>query len=150
MADSPILKYALLGGAAYMVYALFLKPATLAASASGTPTPGTPAPTVATTAPLPASADVLYQGMVSKASAAGVSLTGPDGWNVFLVSAGGPNPAPDPSTIFADRSQNLTAAQYWAKMAPYLVSHGTLSGMGIFGGLGCMCEAHKAERRRAR
>jgi hypothetical protein len=139
VADSnTLIKIALFGGAGYLAYELFLKPATNAAAASSTPAPGTVAPNLSTAAALPASADVLYQGMVAKATAAGISLTGPDGWNTFVVAAGGPNPMPDPGQVFADRSQNLTAAQYWAVMAPALVKSGGLKGLGIFAGLGML------------
>lgn len=63
-----------------------------------------------------------------------------DAWDTFLASAGQLTP-PDPMPLFQaavpgfDRSQLLTAAQYWAVMAPALKTTFGLSGIGVMGRL---------------
>jgi hypothetical protein len=106
------------------------QPATSTTSVTASTTTAAPA------TPAPSALDSLYTAMVAAATAAGISSTGPDGWNVYLVQAGYPSPAPDPADVFpgVDRSIAMTSAQYWAGMSAWLQKNKGMSG-GIFGGL---------------
>jgi hypothetical protein len=64
---------------------------------------------------------------------------GVDDWNVYLMAAMPSGfTAPDPMPIFTaavpgfDRSQKLSAAQYWGVMAPWLKANAGLSGLHHF------------------
>jgi hypothetical protein len=77
-------------------------------------------------------------------AAAGSGSRGVDEWNSYLATAGNLTP-PDPMPLFQaavpgfDRSQKLTAAQYWGVMAPALTAQQGLTGMGrVFAGLGAI------------
>lgn len=96
----------------------------------------TAAATTTTTTTTASTLDVLYTAMEKAATAAGVTLSGPDGWNVYLVQAGYPSPAPDPADVFpgVDRSIPMTSAAYWAGMSAWLKANKGMSG-GIFDGL---------------
>ena len=112
----------------------------------------TPSPVVAVAPPAvvtPASSsglDAMYQSLKAAAapdaffSGSGDSLSSSvDHWNVYLqrlVST--PIPGGMFSNVSGDDSNNLTAAQYWAVMAPWVASTTGLSGLGIFGGLGAL------------
>lgn len=82
--------------------------------------------------------DAIYPRMVAlaKAPAAGLSV---DNWNVALMAAQPSITAPDPMPIFQaavpgfDRGQLMSAAQYWAVMAPALRTKLGLSGLGFYG-----------------
>ena len=68
----------------------------------------------------------------------------PDHWNVYLQSVTGYS-APL-NTLFSgdataaaganERTTNITAAQFWAKVSSGLATSKGLSGLGLFGGLG--------------
>jgi hypothetical protein len=142
VADSSVntlIKVGLFGAAAYLIY----KQGWLAQFGIGTAPATTPATatTAATTTPAAAAApsalDTLYTAMVAAATAGGISTTGPDGWNYYLVQGGYPSPAPDPADVFpgVDRSIPMTSAQYWAGMSAWLQKNKGMSGVGIFGGL---------------
>jgi hypothetical protein len=81
--------------------------------------------------------------MLAAATAAGTTSTGVDGWGYYLNQVPGVV-APDPILPFTaanpnfDRSQNMSAAQYWAVIAPVLKTQYGLSGLGIYGGLGAL------------
>jgi hypothetical protein len=76
--------------------------------------------------------------MVANAAAPTSGLT-PYQWNFSLQNMLTPlgKTAPDPQVVFAgvDLTQNMSASQYWAKMAPYLTSTMGISGLH---GLGAM------------
>ena len=62
-----------------------------------------------------------------------------DQWNTILAAQSGVTP-PDPASVFtftdaSPRTATMTAAQYWAKMEPYLVAQG-MSGLGLYVGMG--------------
>ena len=75
--------------------------------------------------------------LAAKAPAAGLSA---DQWGYYLNDALSPlgKAAPDPMPLFTsavsgfDRSQLLTAGQYWAVMSPALKSQLGLSGLGMY------------------
>ena len=146
------IKVGLFGAALYVAYTqgwlsfLGLGTAAAVSSAATTGTAATGAvanPPVASVPVVPVrSLDSIYQDMVAKATAAGTSSTGVDGWGYYLNQTG--VAAPDPIPAFSaaipnfDRSQNFTAPQYWAIMAPVLKTQLGLSGLGIYGGLGAL------------
>jgi hypothetical protein len=76
--------------------------------------------------------------LAANAPAAGLSA---DGWGYSLNQVLAPlgKSAPDPMPLFVavvpgfDRSQVLTAGQYWAVMAPALKAQLGLSGLGMYG-----------------
>jgi hypothetical protein len=47
------------------------------------------------------------------------------------------------NNVSGDDQNNLTAAQYWAVMAPWLSSTAGLSGLGIYGGLGAIVRRNR-------
>lgn len=75
--------------------------------------------------------------LAANAPAAGLSA---DQWGWYLNNALAPlgKAAPDPLPLFTaavsgfDRSQKLTAGQYWAVMAPALKSQTGLTGLGMY------------------
>jgi len=85
--------------------------------------------------------DGVYARMVAAAPSGTHSV---DEWDVYLMNVVGGFTAPDPMPLFTaavpgfDRSQKITAAQYWAVMAPWMKSNAGLSGLGPRG-LGWMC-----------
>ena len=104
---------------------------------AGSGTPSTPA-----TTPSGQTLDAIYKKIIATASAdpnftgSGSSLTGlPDHFNVYLGLA-----APGltvPISVFSDPNTPITAAAYWALMAPALQGANTgLSGLGCYGGVG--------------
>jgi hypothetical protein len=133
-----------------------------ATSAGGSvSTVATPAAPV-TTAPVasvlaapaaPSALDTMYAALKNQAASdafftgSGDSLTASvDHWNYYLaqlVPAGVTIPAGLFSNVAGDDPNNLTAAQYWAVMAPWLSSNAGLSGLGMFGGLGALVRAHR-------
>jgi hypothetical protein len=127
-------KLFLMGGAAVAVWWFYLrKPAAPASPAAAAVDPNaiTGANTVAGI-----QARVL---LAAKAPAEGLGV---DEWNYFVNDALGPlgKSAPDPMPLFVaaspgfDRSQKITAGQYWAVMGPALKSQLGLSGLGMYGG----------------
>ena len=144
MDSSSLVKVGLFGGAAFLAYRYWFAPSTPAAPSSTQQPATAPAAPPVTGATTFNSLDSIYARMVDVANKAGVPAAGtsPDGWNVYLGQAGGPNPAPDPDLVFgapavaAARSGSpMNAAQYWSKMAPYLAATAGLSGLGVFGNL---------------
>jgi hypothetical protein len=101
----------------------------------------------------PSSLDAMYATLKNQAASdafftgSGDSLTASvDHWNYYLaqlVPAGVTIPAGLFSNVAGDDPNNLTAAQYWAVMAPWLRSNAGLSGLGIYGGLGALVRAHR-------
>jgi LDH2 family malate/lactate/ureidoglycolate dehydrogenase len=159
--NSTFMKVGLFGAALYLAYSQgwlsFLGIGTAAAvPATGTPATanplavGVPTPTPVSTSPVnvPSTLDSAYAKMVAAATAAGTTSTGVDGWGYYLNNSGAGITSPDPIPAFSaaipnfDRSQNFTAPQYWAIMAPALRSQLGLSGLGIYGGLGALARRY--------
>jgi hypothetical protein len=133
------IKWIAIGLGAYWLYeTFFVTPAattttTPATTTTGTTTTGT---TTSTTTPDFNSLAAIYSRMV--AAAPSNALTA-DQWNVYLADQSSVIP-PDPNSIwsFTDanpRTATMTAAQYWSKMEPYLVTQG-MSGLGLYRGMG--------------
>jgi hypothetical protein len=126
-----LVKVGLFGGAAFVAWKAgwldFIMPKT---------TPATPAPA----APNPNAiqgANTLDGIYARLAAAAPSGSHGVDEWNAYLASVMPSDfTPPDPMPIFQaavsgfDRSQNLTAGQYWNVMAPWLKKEKGLSGLG--------------------
>ena len=121
-------------------------PATAATPAAPvTPTPVTPA--------APSALDTMYASLKNQAASdsfftgSGDARTGSvDHWNYYLaqlVPAGVTIPGGLFSNVAGDDPNNLTAAQYWAVMAPWLASNAGLSGLGMYGGLGAIVRAYR-------
>jgi hypothetical protein len=109
-----------------------------AATAAATTAPVTPTPNAITGGNTLAG---IYARMVAAAPSGSHAV---DDWNTYLATAGNLTP-PDPMPLFQaavpgfDRSQLLTAAQYWGVMAPALTAQQGLTGMGrVFAGLGAI------------
>ena len=67
-----------------------------------------------------------------------------DHWNVYLQRLVGTQiPGGMFSSVAGDDPNNLTAAQYWAVMAPWVASTIGLSGLGNYGGLGAVVRRYK-------
>jgi len=132
----------ILGGGG-VIYYLYTK-GYFTTSTTPAPTPVTTPPTTtsttgSTTTSAPASSLAnIYAGMVANANAPTSGLT-PYQWNFSLQNMLTPlgKTAPDPQVVFAgtDLRQNMSAAQFWAKMAPYLTANMGISGLH---GLGAM------------
>lgn len=125
MADNT--KLLLFGGAAVAAWWFFLRPSAVVA------VPAAVAP-AATVPPAGHVLDNIFAGMVAKAGADHITSTGPDTWNVYAVRAGAPDPMPAPEDAGLTRV-DMSAAQYWAGMAPVLASTKGLSGLGRYGNL---------------
>lgn len=139
MESSSLVKFGLIGGAAYLAYRYLYASSAVSALAPAV-TSATPAAPSVPLVPL----DAIYTRMVSAAAAEGVQGDGAglDAWNVYLMRAGVPAPEPAPEDVFGImppdvRNQKWTAAQYWAGMAPYLKARGGYAGLGLFGSLCC-------------
>ena len=130
-----IIKWGLLGLAGYWVYSnYFSTPAPAATTPTPTPTP-TPAPNPNAIVGANTAAGVFAK-LQSAAPAGNHNV---DEWNVYLTSAMPSGfVAPDPMPLFTaavpgfDRSQQISAAQYWGVMAPYLKTNAGLSGVHHF------------------
>ena len=144
MADnSGMIKLGLFAAAAYYAYSQ----GWLSVLGIGAPAAATPAatPAAAPVNPNPITGSNTLAGIYSRmVAAAGSGSRGVDAWNSYLATAGNLTP-PDPMPIFTaavpgfDRSQLLTAAQYWGVMAPALTAQQGLTGMGrVFAGLGAI------------
>lgn len=151
MADnSGMIKLGLIAVVGYYAYsqgwlsALGIGPAAIAAPI----VPTTGAAPVVPVAPIPPSGpafnslDSIYTRLVAAAKADGTTSTGPDGWNFYAVSVGAPNPMPAPEDAGLTRV-NMTAAQYWAAMAPLLKTQHGLSGLGMYGTLGAISRRYQ-------
>lgn len=150
MADKgALIKIGVFGAVAYYAYTQgwlsFLGLGTSTASSSaGTTTTAVTTPLVSS--PASNQLDTLYTKMVNAATAAGTTSTGVDGWGYYLNQF---TTAPDPMPAFQaqnpnfDRSQNMTAAQYWAVIAPVLKTQLGLSGLGLYGGLGDLIRRYR-------
>lgn len=148
MADSnKLLMVGLLAGGGYLLYRMFFgTSAAVAASEVAPATPAASSPTPATPAqPAPAvSLDAMYQ-QLKDASAGNTFFTGDgdsrtasaDAWNYYLATVASVTP-PDPGPLFPTNRDAVTAAQYWAVMAPWVKNAKGLSGLGMFGGLGAL------------
>ena len=124
-----VLKWGLIGLVGYWVYENFF--ATTTAT-----TTTTPSATTTTTDAFNSLASI-YSRIVGAVTAN--SLMTADGWNTVLAAQSGVTP-PDPTAVFTftdsyPRTSTMTAAQYWAKMEPYLVAQG-MSGLGLYRGMG--------------
>jgi hypothetical protein len=150
MADSnKLLMVGLLAGGGYLLYRMFFGTSASVASGevvSATPAAPTPVPTAATpqTAAPPVTLDTIYTAL--KAASAGDTYFTGDGdsrtsdadhWNYYLGQVAGVTP-PDPGPLFPTNRDSVTAAQYWAVMAPWVKNAKGLSGLGMFGGLGAL------------
>lgn len=91
--------------------------------------------------------DALYQALID-ATAGDSYFTGSGSarggnvqhWNYYLAKVAGIT-APDPGSIWsgADLTRDdMTAAQYWAGVAPLVAKAKGLSGIGFYGGLGLL------------
>jgi hypothetical protein len=139
-----VIKWGLIGVAAYWVYTNFFSGTAATTTTAATPAATTPAATT-TTATTPAAAissfntlDAIYSRMVSAATADNAASTlSADQWNVYLRLNSNITP-PDPTAVFPgqDRTTLMTSAQYWASMSPYLAKNMGMSGLGFYGGLG--------------
>lgn len=134
-----VIKWGLLGLAAYWIYTNFFAPAPAAtATTTTTPTTTTPTTPVAPTSTFN-TLDAIYSRMVAAATAdkAASTLTA-DQWNVYLKLNSNVSSPPDPPTVFPDqdRATLMTSAQYWAGMSAYLAKNMGMSGLGLYGGLG--------------
>ena len=131
-----LLKVALFGGAAYIAYEwLFAAPA-------ATPAATTPAGTPAATTSAPAAAasgktlDSVYQAMIGKAN--GATTGSIDDWDSWMMQGTPSIVAPDPLPLFTaatpgfQRSQQISAAAYWAVMGPAIKAQYGLSGLGFY------------------
>jgi hypothetical protein len=144
MADtSGVLKIALLGGAAWAAWQLFLKPSTTASQSSATPAPASP--TVAFNTP-----DAIYSRLVAaltqgnpqfKASPSAFTAT-PYQFKYFLDQVTQTPASLDFSKMFPGQvdangnptaTPNLTFGQFWSAMAPWLAQN--VPGMTGFRGL---------------
>ena len=129
------IKWIAIGLGAYWVYEQFFATPAAATTTPATTTPTPPTP--AATTPDFNSLSAIYSRMVA-AAPANATLTA-DQWNVYLGSQSSVTP-PDPATVFTftdanPRTATMTAAQYWSKMEPYLVTQG-MSGLGLYRGMG--------------
>jgi hypothetical protein len=150
MADnSGLIKVAAVGVAAYVAYTqgwlsflgIAAPAATAAATTAATSTPAVPV----TVAPSPNaisganSAAGIQAHTIALANAPAAGL-GVDQWGYYLNQVLAPlnMVAPDPLPLFTaaapgfDRSQVLTAGQYWAVMTPALKSQLGLTGLGLY------------------
>jgi hypothetical protein len=91
--------------------------------------------------------NALYQAMVAAATAANFTTGNYDQWGYYFLQAAG-YPAPDPIQAFpgSDRTSNwpsVTAAQYWAGVAPIVASQHGLNGFAArMVGLGALVGAY--------
>jgi hypothetical protein len=129
------IKWIAIGLGAYWVYeSYFATPATT--------TPGTTAPS--STTPAFTSLAAIYSRMVAAAPAN--ALLTADQWNIYLAAQSSVTP-PDPASVFTftdanPRTATMTAAQYWSKMEPYLVTQG-MSGLGLYAGMGSFYQSRR-------
>ena len=135
-----LIKLGMVGAVAYYAYTKgWLSSFGIGAPAAPAVVPVAPNPNAITGAN---SLDAIYQRMVAAAPA---GSHGVDDWDYYLNAQLAPlgKVAPDPLPIFQaavanfDRSQSLTAGQYWAVMAPALKTQLGVSGLGVWGGLAC-------------
>jgi hypothetical protein len=145
MADNKLMPMLLLGGAAFAVYELFLKPATVAASSSATPTPASaPASTPASSTPSGLSLDSIYQKLVASNpdfSKSGFTAT-QDQFNYYLGQvAPFTLDAASLTAAFGSSPQQITLAQFWAAASTWLGSNKGLSGIRGRGFAGVLCGA---------
>jgi hypothetical protein len=137
--NSGLIKIGAIGGALFLAY----RQGWLAFLGLG---PAPAAPATAALAPNPNAItgantlDGIYQRMVAAAPSGPHSI---DEWDVYLKQTDNIAP-PDPMPLFTaavpgfDRSQQVTAAQYWGVMAPALKTQLGLSGLGTYGGLAAL------------
>lgn len=127
------------GSAAQQLLPPSLPPSTLPASTAPAPA----APSAAAVSTL----NALYAAMVVAATAANFTSGNYDEWGFYFQKAAG-YPAPDPTQAFpgSDRTSNwpsVTAAQYWAGIAPLVASQHGLSGIAArMAGLGALVGAY--------
>jgi hypothetical protein len=143
MADSSnIVKFVLVGAAAYLAYelgwlsSLGLAPtAAVAATTTSTTTPATSAAIAK-----PKLSDIQAAAIIlAKAPAAGLGV---DDWGYYVNQALAPYglSAPDPMPLFTaansafSRSDLVTSADYWAVMGPALKAQTGLAGLGMYRG----------------
>jgi len=126
-------KLLLLGAAGAAVWWFYIrKPASVAAPATSVPDPNMI---------LGANTVAGIQARVLAAARAPAEGLGVDEWGYVLNNELSPlgKSAPDPLPLFQaaapgfDRSQKVTAGQYWAVMGPALKSQLGLSGLGLYG-----------------
>jgi len=151
MADSgmgTIIKVALVGGAAYLVYEMFFAaPSAVTTSTTGATTAGGGSAPVTPPPPTAAYNNLanLFSRISAAASTAGLKASdtqSPDQWNIYYNQAGGPQPAPDPISVFGNRDP-MTLAQYWAGMSQWLATNKGLTGLAGFAALGRLAYARR-------
>lgn len=146
MADnSGMIKLAVVAGVAYYAYSKgwlsALGIGAPAAATAATPAPAAAVPVVPDPNAITGANTVagIQARVLLAANAPAAGLTA-DQWGWYLNNALAPlgKSAPDPLPVFVaavpgfDRSQALTAGQYWAVMAPALKSQLGLSGLGMY------------------
>ena len=170
---SSLLTLGLVAVGGYVVYEMFFATPAVASTVTTTPTGSTttavaPASTISTvtpagspTAPTGSTLDSLYTAMIAlitkdkdpqfTGSGSGLSASG---WqfNYYLQLVGPSLSIPDPTVVFGGTpaaTGPMTAAAYWAKMAPALqASNAGLAGMGLgmYGGMGAYLQGLGAYR----
>jgi hypothetical protein len=138
------IKLGIAGAVAYYAYSQGWL-SSLGIGTAATTTPATTTTPAVAVNPNPITGSNTLAGIYSRmVAAAGPGSRGVDEWNSYLATAGNLTP-PDPMPLFQaavpgfDRSQKLTAAQYWGVMAPALTAQTGLTGMGrVFAGLGAI------------
>ncbi len=137
-----VIPLALAGGAAWLAWEYWLKPAPAAVRSPDAPgLPNAPAPAAAVTPAAPTapafnSLDAIYGRL---AAAVGTTPYNVHQFNWFLskqLPAGKTLPSAN-EFLPADwvDTTEMTLAQYWAAIAPWLKSNWGLSGLGVFGSL---------------
>jgi hypothetical protein len=135
-----ILKWGLLGVAAYWVYTTFFSSSTTTTAAT---TKTAPATTTSTAASSFNSLDAIYQRIVTASTNDPNLKNGQmtaDQWNAYLAAESNVTP-PAPGTVFgtsytSNPTGTMTAATYWSTMSQYLATNMGMSGLGLYGGLG--------------
>lgn len=146
--SSGLIKMALFGGAAYVAYRYFVQPAMSPAAAAPAPSTagnmpaviGTPTPVPQTGTTLDSTYAQLKAAVAGDADVTGsgdAAAAGVDTWNFYLGQVLNIAP-PAPETVGIVRGNKITAAQYWAAMAPWLAANKGLHGLGLYGSLGVL------------
>jgi len=137
-----LLKWGLIGGAAWIAYEYFFAAPAAAVTAPPATTPPATTPP-ATTPPAPSSTyntlTALFNRVTADAAAQNLTTQSPDAWNALFVQEGGNQiingSLPDPVSLFGSHDP-ITLAQWWAGTSGWLATTKGLTGLGVFSGLG--------------